>query len=308
MKVDFVVVACSRDFELLKLQARSVARFLDPDLVNQFIVIINDSDPHFATQVRNIVPEYGRLQDCVVILDYTAVVFTTDLASNSEYYECRDWMSAQVARLLISRMITSDWYINLDCKNICIAPVNKNMFFRNNRAREIGRLPNTTTVKTRAHDWWANSCEYFEFDGKSIDAQHCYSPFVFSTIQVQYLINHINNKTNTPLTYHLANGYWNWEIQNKEMADISLYCAWLWRNNVYADYYCNIPISQISLLEYDNDIKPVSLGTIHLVRDRLAILHDAKKQALVKSCLVTHTQLFTESEWDSFVLFLDLET
>jgi hypothetical protein len=40
MKVDFVVVACSRDFELLKLQARSVGQFLDSDLVNQFIIII----------------------------------------------------------------------------------------------------------------------------------------------------------------------------------------------------------------------------------------------------------------------------
>jgi hypothetical protein len=305
VKVDFVVVACSRDFELLKLQARSIAQYVDCNLVKQIIVIINDPDPLFATQVHSIVSEYGPLQDQVVVLDYTAVVTPMDLASNNEYYKHRDWVSAQVARLLVSRLVIADWYINLDCKNICIAPVNQHTFFRGNQAKEIGQLPKSTKIKTQEHDWWTNSCEYFGFDGGSINPQHCYSPFVFSTAQVQSLIDHIGHETDTPLAHRLANSHW--DLQAVEMADISLYCAWLWYNNVYADYYCNTHISQTSLLKYNNNAEGASIGTIHLVRDRSTILHNIKKQASIKSWLVTHTQLFTESEWDNFMLFLNLE-
>jgi hypothetical protein len=306
LKVDFVVVACSRDFELLKLQARSIARFLDPELVNQIWIILNDSDPTFVNQVYNIRHEYGLLHDRVAMIDYTNVVTLADLDSNFEYYNHRDWVSAQVARLLISRMIASDWYVNLDCKNILINLTSKNTFFHNGLAKEIGRIPKNTKIKTQSDSWWSNSCKYFGFDGESISPQHCYSPFVFSTSQVQNLINYGSNEKKLPLGHTLFDSYCHPQIDSTQLADISLYCAWLWFNDIYTDYYCNTNIFQISLINYKQQVGIASLGEIHIGRNRHAMLYDQEKQTAVKDCLVTQTKLLTDLEWDNFLLSFDL--
>ena len=146
MKVDFLTVAYIVDLELLKLQARSIAQFVDPELINQIVVVINDNTVGFAEQVHSIRPLYGAFANCVRFVDYTEIVNKTDLESNDEYYTKRDWVSAQVARLLAARIIKSNWYINLDCENIFTASVNHTTFFHNNQAKEIGLVTDKTNA------------------------------------------------------------------------------------------------------------------------------------------------------------------
>lgn len=302
MKVDFVVVACSRDLELLKLQARSIGRFLDPELVNQIIVIINDPDPAFAGQVYSIKKEYGPIQDCVVILDYTAVVGPSDLEFNGTYYSARNWESSQVARLLVSRIITTDWYINIDCKNIFTGPIDYSTFFVNEQAKVVGHVNTDDTIKNTEHSWWESSCKYFNFDGSLINPIRCYSPIVFRTQFVQHLIS--SNKNNTSLAYNLIDSLY---TRSYPLADVSLYSAWVWNQNLYQSYYCNELIVRGSILEYGPDNPYCYIYEIHRLRDMSEILQNKEKQNITKQCLIEDTGLFTDAEWNNFLLSFELE-
>ena len=291
MKVDFLTVVYSIDLELLKLQARSIARFVDPELINQIVVVIKDNTLGFADHVCSIRPLYGVFADRVLFLDYTDVVNKTDLEFNNEYYNIRDWISSQVARLLASRIIKSDWYINLDCKNIFIGPINETTFFYNNRAKEIGLAIDKDTL---SYSWWPASCEYFKFDGSLITPQQCYSPFIFVTQEVRNLINYSNN---TPLAYSLMDSYCS--LKDMQLADIFLYCAWLHYQDRYSMYYCDSPIWRGSILNYHPTI---AIYDIHRVRDLPTILQNPEKQAFVADFLVNQTGLLTNSEWTEFIL------
>ena len=285
-----MTVVYSVDLELLKLQARSISQFVDPELIDQIVVIINDNTPGFADHVHSIRPLYGAFADHVLFLDYTEVVNKTDLESNDNYYNKRDWVSAQVARLLGSRIVKSDWYINLDCKNIFTGPINETTFFYNNRAKEIGRQHDK---RTTSYSWWPDSCEYFKFDGSLIIPQHCYSPFVFFTQEVRNLINY---NTGRSLGCSIMDS--RYPPKDKQLADIALYGAWLHYQDRYSMYYCDLPIWRGSILNYHPTI---AIYDIHIVRDLPTILQNKEQQAFVADCLVNQTGLLTNSEWDEFI-------
>ncbi|WP_286829333.1 MULTISPECIES: DUF6492 family protein [Kordiimonas] len=115
--LDVVTVVFGDELRLLKLQARSMARYLDPALVGTIFVIVND--PHQAWVSRFIhhhtLPEYGPLGPQVKI------VKRDELWRGGRHGV--GWQSQQVCKLLVARLSQADAYMILDAKNHFIRKV-----------------------------------------------------------------------------------------------------------------------------------------------------------------------------------------
>jgi hypothetical protein len=122
-RVDYLVVAFRDDFSLLRLQARSMARFLDPDSTGGIFVVNNDRAPaEFARRFdRAIRPEYGALGTKVELVPADALL--SPGAGRSGYWR------QQGAKLRGYRLGREPAYVTLDCKNILIRPVGAASFF-----------------------------------------------------------------------------------------------------------------------------------------------------------------------------------
>ncbi|MBP0493139.1 DUF6492 family protein [Pararoseomonas indoligenes] len=132
MILDFVTVGFHRDAGLLRLQARSIARYLDPAICGRFLVINNDPDQDsFARRFEaEILPEYGPFRDKVSMLPAEAL-----FSDGESFWRGTGWRRQQVLKLAVARHIETPAYIVLDCKNHFIRPTGLDAF-----ATEDGRL------------------------------------------------------------------------------------------------------------------------------------------------------------------------
>ena len=113
----FVTVTHAEDAGLLALQARSMARYCDPALVSEIIVVENDPPESFAPWRPRLLAEYGSLAAAVRFLPGHDLVAMPSASSG--------WLSQQVYKLLIAESVTTDRYVVLDAKNALIAPLRR---------------------------------------------------------------------------------------------------------------------------------------------------------------------------------------
>lgn len=118
-----IVVVCHlRDLGMLRLQARSLARYMPAAIVGRILVIENDSDSdQFAAAfVETIMPEYGALQTRV------RLVRREFLAPGIGF--SHGWRSQQVLKMLAARLVTEDRILILDAKNHFTRPVDADSY------------------------------------------------------------------------------------------------------------------------------------------------------------------------------------
>ena len=108
-----VTVVFEAELALLQLQARSLARVLDPGVVSRIIVIDNSACGLPGRSRAKILREYGELAPIVEILDSQDV---------SGMPRATGWNSQQVLKLAVARLIDTDKYLTLDAKNHLIRP------------------------------------------------------------------------------------------------------------------------------------------------------------------------------------------
>lgn len=121
--LDIVTICFSEDVHLLKLQARSLARFMDAGILGQVILVINDPDPK-AVQRRIIseaLPDYGALADRIIFFDHSIGWLQERPGAG--------WYSQQILKLQVSIAVKSDAYLILDAKNHFIRAVKAADFF-----------------------------------------------------------------------------------------------------------------------------------------------------------------------------------
>lgn len=108
---DFVTVVCSRDLSLLRLQARSVALYLDVGFSGSIILIVNDLQPNrLILQIKDtILPDYGRWRARVIFIPFYHLGFGLDPANG--------WKIQQALKLAASSLIEKPFYVVLDSKN-----------------------------------------------------------------------------------------------------------------------------------------------------------------------------------------------
>jgi hypothetical protein len=124
MRIDYLVVAFRGDFGLLRLQARSMSRFLDPDSTGRILVVNNDDEPErfarrFEAEIR---PDYGALGGRVELVPAAAVL--------APGLRCSGYWRQQAIKLRGHALARGPAYVTLDCKNILIRPLGAASFLR----------------------------------------------------------------------------------------------------------------------------------------------------------------------------------
>lgn len=106
--VSFVTVTFRAEDSLLRLQARSFARFVPAEAVAEIVVIDNGAAPLSSRRRAELLREYGPHADRV------RIVRADDLAATGQM---SGWVGQQVLKLAIAAHVRSDWYVLLDAKN-----------------------------------------------------------------------------------------------------------------------------------------------------------------------------------------------
>lgn len=162
--LDLVTVVYGAEIVLLQLQARSIARFLDPAGIGEILVVVNDRDQAGCVErVRAILPDYGALADRVRILrpedlfvlrparlgprgiwDRARAAFTAyrrfyPLGVKGGWRGNRGWAVQQALKLLAARCGSGANVLILDAKNHFVRPVSVASFVAPD-GRSLARL------------------------------------------------------------------------------------------------------------------------------------------------------------------------
>lgn len=117
-KYTFVTVAHEEDWEVLRLQARSMHLYLPGDLVAEIIVIENSTSPALVEFRRVLWGEYGNLAGKVRFRSAGEIAAVPD--------HTEGWLSQQILKLMIATEVATDRYVLLDAKNHLVFPLQRN--------------------------------------------------------------------------------------------------------------------------------------------------------------------------------------
>lgn len=110
-KMDFVTVACERDFELIKLQAESMDKFVDPCT---HWIFVNDMFPNKKRWQEALAPYYTKHKLNLIFHKWYHYLYAPDGFIRHAAY-----------KLLMVKLINYD-FVALDPKNFFIKPCNVN--------------------------------------------------------------------------------------------------------------------------------------------------------------------------------------
>lgn len=181
----FVTVAHSVDLPLLKLQARSLNRYLDRSFVREVIVVDNSTNGNELSR-EQLLPQYGNLP--VRIIRAAEITTMPPMAG---------WFSQQILKLMVARHVRTQYYVILDAKNHLIEPVNRSTF----EAKD-GRL------RTGCHSYakhtlrrylWA-ACRYFSVPQEKVIHRFLPTtpPFTIITRLAKKMIDYVERRDRQP--------------------------------------------------------------------------------------------------------------
>ena len=108
---DVVTVVCAQDLFLLRLQARSLALYMDPAFAGAIILIVNDlrQDKVIRLIRDTVLPEYGRWRSRVRIVPFHHLGHGLDPSNG--------WKIQQALKLAAASIVGRPFYVILDGKN-----------------------------------------------------------------------------------------------------------------------------------------------------------------------------------------------
>jgi Family of unknown function (DUF6492) len=218
-RFSFVSVVFEAELDLLRLQARSMARYVPETSVDEIIVIDNTSSGMRPAAKASLLSEYSALAPQVRLLrpsDICRVPGTTG------------WRSQQVLKLCVAKHINSDAYVVLDAKNHFVAPMRPE-FFRapDGRAR-------VTAYSYRDHPLRPSLEKvlgYLSLDPEPLIDRFTatVTPFVLDTQTVRQLITSVESASKRSFAE---------EFVANELTEFFLYSAWvLTTGRTLADFY-----------------------------------------------------------------------
>jgi hypothetical protein len=173
-QLDFVTVVFRGELGALRLQARSLARFMAPHDVSSIFIVINDIDEVACFDaVQAILPEYGALRDRVQVLRPDAILrwprAIDDMRSRLSAVWKRlrgrsgagwrgrsGWFMQQALKLATARVTTAPVVVIMDAKNHLIAPCDSGVF-----ATPDGRARATLMAYDDYHFNWLRNAHRF---------------------------------------------------------------------------------------------------------------------------------------------------
>lgn len=193
-RMDFVTIVFDnqKEIDLLKIQLISFT-YVDPNIINNIYVLFNDA----KEKVENYIPQI--LNQCPAdIIKNLKILYVEDLIGKKleEKYPS-DWWSQQAAKLLVSKIVTTEKYIVLDAKNHFITDITYETFFNDkNQAIIYNAIHNDELM-----EWYKCAFTYFNLDNiQNHNPFHdplyiqTTTPFVFVKEHVEGLIKYVEEK------------------------------------------------------------------------------------------------------------------
>ncbi|WP_313408286.1 DUF6492 family protein [Aeromicrobium sp.] len=205
-RLTFVVVVFEAEQDLLRLQAASLARHLDPAIAARIVVLDQSRPPITGRARRRLLAAYGPLADRVDIV-------TTPPAADG-------WISQQVLKLTIADDIDTSHYVVLDAKTHAVGPVDLDTFFSPDGHAHLrwyrydGHPMESRVARTAA--WLGLPAEVVREELPATT-----TPFVFVTDEVRALVRHVEQREGA--TFDAA-------FRSAGLIEFPLYSLWLLRN------------------------------------------------------------------------------
>lgn len=216
---DFVSIIFYKESEinLLKIQLFSFM-FIDINIINNIYILFNDSkdkneqfETVYLTSIKKYVPAH--------LIDKIKIIYITDLICLDEPY-VTNWFTQQFAKIYISKIINSKYYIMLDSKNIFIKNIDKLYFIEDDKIKMYHSTHNKELL-----NYYINCFDYFNIENISFFNPYkeplyiqTTTPFIFITQECKNMIDFIENRENANLyTFFLTRKY----------TEFFLYYAWL---------------------------------------------------------------------------------
>lgn len=227
--MDIIVVCYNLELRMLQLQSRSIDKMVDPSMIDNYFIIINEKN---AEQCISFIEKVIKPE---LIWLYERIKIITLESFGSDYSNKWGWLVQQALKLLISRMITNKYYLILDAKNHFIRPLLKEDIFE-------GELPKARVfVKhsgTRHRELLENSLKYFELDTELANSKTgaTTTPYIMYTDITRELLDYIELKTGDIIKL--------FDVEKPKMCtEFFLYYSFILKKyNYYESFYsCTLP-------------------------------------------------------------------
>ncbi|WP_188127678.1 DUF6492 family protein [Ruegeria intermedia] len=205
----------SKDYPLLELQARSFARFVDPEQVASIHVVLNDVDEAgLRARLAPILPAYGALQSKVRIVGGDELLLGPDRSSRRSLADRvliegrhripfvrkggwrgnNGYRTQQVLKLGAARIAESEQMVILDTKNLFLRSFDRAEFFSEGGAARLPFIP----VRSEYHrNWLLESLNALQVKAPDLDTLKTTTfstPFPVRRSLVLGLLDEINER------------------------------------------------------------------------------------------------------------------
>jgi len=241
---DFVSIVYYKksEIDLLKIQLFSFT-LVDSNIINNIYILFNDSkeknaqfETEYSTCIKDFVP--------VHLIDKIKIIYITDLICVDGVY-VSNWFTQQFAKLYVSKIINSKYYIMLDSKNIFIKKIDLSYFILNDKIKMY-----YSTHCEALLNYYSNCFDYFGVENSNPYKHPFYiqttTPFIFVTQECKNMIDFIENKENNNLYMFFL---------KKKHTEFFLYFAWLhFAKNTNSYIYIDEPINNAIIGPFDPNI------------------------------------------------------
>lgn len=205
------------EFSVLKMQAQSVDKFIDSELIDRIVVIINDE-----SSTNNVDPVWwGQFADRVMVLSRN--IFSHNFTSNG-------WHSQQLLKLLASSICYNNWSCVLDAKTLFVRTLTKKDLFDQNQRPMVGHCLPIQTVFEVAHNTVKNLFK-ITFDTQISPGG---VPFFLHNVTVRSMISKIEKLTGETFDQ--------WFQSRPDLTEFLLYSGFVLSE--YGNYNCLYNINQ----------------------------------------------------------------
>jgi hypothetical protein len=230
-----------KEIDLLKIQLFSF-KFIDVKIINNIYILFNDSkdknkqfEEEYLTCIKQYVPSH--------LINKVKIIYVTDLIYLDEIY-VTDWFTQQFAKIYVSKIINSKYYIMLDSKNIFIKNIDISYFIKDNKLKMYCENHSEGFI-----NYYRNCFNYFNIENISLHNPYkepwyvqTTTPFIFITEECKNIINFIENKENMSL--------YNFFLKRK-YTEFFLYFAWLCFTGNKEYIFLNEPVNNAIIGPFD---------------------------------------------------------
>jgi hypothetical protein len=193
-KISIAIITFHNDFELLKKLLNSIYAYWDPVEIDSIKIVLNDGPEYYS--------QFNELIDEVTVPDFKIdKVFHYELAPKVFLL---NWTSQQLFKCVISKKITTEWYLINDCKDTYNAPTGITDCFTQDGKAIMHLDHNRYTDQNEPMTHWGfgpfssafrNSCLLFNVDPEDCKNYHLpfLTPFLVKTSMMQDMVQDVKS-------------------------------------------------------------------------------------------------------------------